>query len=142
MLGKLIKKVLKISGLILALLIFLLGAYGVFNTPFARKYKPLTDTDLTQFSEYLGTHTSDPREFVSEQFRTHDVVLIGEMHRRLQDVEFVKNIIPYVHERNHVTVIGWEFGASDFQGEVDSIVNAARFDEKKAICIMRRTNWF
>jgi hypothetical protein len=142
MIGKIITRVLKVMGIILGVILFLVAAYAVFNTPFVSEYKRLTQTDLEQFSSYLGTHASDPREFVSEQFKTHDVILIGEMHRRLQDVEFVKSLIPYVHETNHVTVVGWEFGASDFQGEVDSIVNAPRFDEKKAISVMRRSSWF
>lgn len=137
-LRKITKLILKVIGVVAGVIVLLLVIYIAFNTPFASKYKKLSAAELQGYLNYLDTHVSDPLQFVGEKFDRYDVVLIGEMHRRKQDVEFVKKLIPYLYSQKGVTVIGWEFGASDSQSEVDSLVNAPEFDEKKAIGLMRR----
>ncbi|MCC7263385.1 MAG: ChaN family lipoprotein [Candidatus Latescibacteria bacterium] len=140
-LRKITKLILKVVGGLAGVIVFLLVIYAIFNTPFAAKYKKPSDVEMHGYLDYLDTHVSDPLQFVGEKFDRYDVVLVGEMHRRKQDVEFVKTLIPYLYSQKGVTVIGWEFGASDFQSEVDSLVNAPEFDEKKAIELMRRSFW-
>ncbi|MEW6456725.1 MAG: ChaN family lipoprotein [Acidobacteriota bacterium] len=142
MLWKLIKIIFKSIGVGLGVIALLVVSYIIYNTPFASKYKTLSGAELQVYLDYLDAHISDPLQFVSKKFERYDVVLVGEMHRRRQDVKFVKSLIPYLYEKNGVTVVGWEFGASDFQSEVDSLVNAAEFDEKKAISLMRRYSYF
>jgi hypothetical protein len=142
MIWKVFKFSLKIVGTVLGLgLLFIVG-YIILNMPFGAKYKNVSDSMLKACIDYLDTHISDPLPFVSQKFKTHDVILVGEIHRRKQDVELVKSLIPYLYEKNGITVFAWQFGASDFQGEVDALVNASEFDERKAIQLMRRWTYF
>jgi hypothetical protein len=39
-------------------------------------------------------------------------------------------------------MIGWEFGAADYQKDADSVVTAPEFDRKKAIAIMRKSIYY
>ena len=142
MVWKILKHILKWLGIVVGILILLIVGYFVYNTPFKSKYRQLSDTELQEYVQHLDSTQSDPIEFVAAKFDDHDIVLIGEMHRRLQDVEFVKSLIPYVCRNKNVRVIGWEFGASTLQAQVDSIVTAPVFDERKAIAVMRRSEFY
>jgi hypothetical protein len=137
MVVKAIKVALKWLVFLIGASIFLVAVYILLNTHFGRKYRRVTEADLKRYTDYLETHISEPPAFISQKFETCDVVLLGEIHGRKQDLELVKSLIPYLYKRNGISVIGWEFGSSDFQAEVDSLVNAPEYDESKAIRIMR-----
>jgi hypothetical protein len=137
MIRKAITLVLRCIGIFTAATALLIVVYILFNTHWGKKYRQVTEAELERYQDYLDAHVSDPLAFISQKFKAYDVVLLGEMHRRKQDVEFVKSLIPYLYGRNGVRIIAWEFGASDLQDEVDTLVNAPEFDEPKAIWILR-----
>jgi len=139
MLWKIIRRTVKVIGILIGVVILFVIIYFVCSTPFGSKYKHLSGADLERYTQYLESTISEPLEFVSEKFKEYDVVLIGEMHRRRQDVELIKSLIPYLYEKNGITVFCWEHGASAFQEEVDSLVTAPVFDERKAISLQRRS---
>jgi hypothetical protein len=126
---------------LLALVLLLACGYVLFNTPLTPSVRTLSEDELRAYTHYLDTNLSAPQPFVAEKFDHHDVVLIGEMHWKRQDVEFVRSLIPYLYRTRGVRVFAWEFGASDFQGEADAIVNAPAFDRKRAIAFMRRSSF-
>lgn len=142
MIRKAIRLVLKVTGFFVIAAALLTVAYVLFNTHWGKKYRRVKEAELRRYEDYLDDHISEPLPFVSQQFRTHDIVLIGEIHRRKQDVEFIRALIPYLYEHNGITYFAWQFGASDFQSEVDALVNAPEFDERKAIRLMRRWTYF
>lgn len=86
--------------------------------------------------------TSDAFKNVADKFDNHSVVFLGELHKRKQDLEFFRDLIPYLYQTKGINIIGWEFGAVDYQNVADSIVTAADFDRKKAITIMRKSNYY
>jgi hypothetical protein len=136
------RKLLVRVGIIVGILVFLLLLYISFNIPRGHKYIKLPVSELQSYASYIQNNVSDPCEFISRQFEKHDIVLIGEPHRRLQDVEFIKSLIPYICKKNKIRVIAWEFGASSHQADVDSLVTASEFDERKAISLMRRWSYY
>ena len=127
-------------GLMGAILLLAVG-YIAFNTPLTPSVRTLTTDELNADTRYLATNLSEPQQFVAEKFDHHDIVMVGEMHWKRQDVEFVRNLIPYLYRTKGVRVFAWEFGASDFQGEADAIVNAPSYDRKRAIAFMRRSSF-
>jgi hypothetical protein len=136
--------VLSFKGLLILLasvLVFALG-YIVHNWPVGTKYKIIPEKTLRSYIASIESMDSDPANFVSERFAHHDIVLIGEAHKRKQDVDFVRSLIPALYRKNHVTVLGWEFGASALQSEVDSLLSAEKYDERWATSILRRSNFF
>jgi hypothetical protein len=141
MIKKIVKAFFKVLGAVIGLLLLIILGYVLYNTPFKAKYRSLTENELKVYTDYLDTTISEPLQFVSDKFRAYDIVLIGETHRWKQQVVFVKQLIPFLYERNHVTVVGWEFGPSNFQAQADSLVSAREFDERAAIHLMRLSNW-
>ncbi|MGB7296086.1 MAG: hypothetical protein WBC70_10900 [Candidatus Aminicenantales bacterium] len=137
MIRKAVRLVLKCIGIFVAAAALLMFAYVLFNTHWGKKYRQVTEAELRRYEDYLDAHVSDPLAFVARKFEDYDVVLLGEIHHRKQDVEFIKALIPYLYKRSGVDIIGWEFGASDLQNEVDALVDAPEFDERKAIWILR-----
>lgn len=91
------------------------------------------------FTTYLTTHGMEPKAYIIEKFRTNDVVLLGEDHGVQQNLLFVQSLIPdlYAHGVYH---IGMEFGASEDQALLDSLVNAPAYDEDAARKIMFNYN--
>ncbi len=142
MIRKAITLVLRCIGIFAAATALLIVGYAVLNWPAGAKYACVSPSELKAYLDYLDAHVSDPLPFVNQQFRTHDIILIGEIHRRKQDVEFIKALIPYLYEHSGITVFAWQFGASDFQTEVDALVNAPEFDGRKAVQLMRKWTYF
>jgi hypothetical protein len=139
MLFKILRLFFKVLLAFVAGLLLLASVYVAYNTPLTPKVRKLSKQELRTYTESLDAKLSEPLQFVADKFESHDVVLIGEMHWKKQDVDFVKKLIPYLYQTKGIKVFAWEFGASDFQNEVDSLVNAPEFDRKRAIALSRRT---
>jgi hypothetical protein len=133
-----LKKFLKVIGRVIGGIVILLLLYIVFNLPFGSKYRVLSESELQGYLDYLQSSVSDPYEFVSKKFTRYDVVLVGEIHATFQYTEFIQKLIPYLYRRNGVKIIGWEFGASSTQEEVDSLLTAPDFHRDKFIDISRK----
>ncbi len=122
--------------LVLVALAFL---YVGFNTPLTSRVKELSSDELRRYTSYLDATPSEPLQFVADKFDRYDLVLLGEMHWKKQDLDFVNQLIPYLYRTKGIRIFAWEFGASELQGEADALVNAPVFDRKRAVAFMRRS---
>jgi hypothetical protein len=138
LLKKSIKTILLIAAIITAFLIL----YTVFNLNLFHQTKSITPAEISTYIQDIDKESSNPFRFVADQFNDHDVVFIGELHKRKQDLEFLNKLIPYLYQAKKINIIGWEFGAAEYQADADSVVTAADFDRRKAIAIMRRSMYF
>ena len=84
---------------------------------------------------FIRNEALSPGDYVIEKFRTHDVVLLGEHHLIKQNLVFVQDLIPKLY-MNCIRNLGMEFGASEIQGKLDSLVNAPEYDQELAQKIM------
>lgn len=117
-------------------LFLILGAYLVFNLNWFHREKPMPASKLAELTTHLQI---DPLQYVAKQFEHRQIVLLGELHKRKQDLDFLASLIPYLYKTQGITVFGWEFGAAVFQREVDSLMTAPQFDRHKCIAVMRQT---
>jgi len=138
---KIVKKIAEVILSFLGIVLFLIGLYLLFNALQTHNPKKLTEQQVKLYLKALDPEKSNPYYFVADKFDTHDIVFVGEMHKRKQDLEFFSKLIPYLYETRKIKIIGWEFGAADYQKDADSVVNASTFDRKKAISILRRTDY-
>jgi hypothetical protein len=138
-LAKIGKLSLRVFLVFVATVFVLALLYVGFNTPTTSRMRKLSNEELQTYTKYLDTSVSEPLQFVAEKFDQYDVVLLGEMHWKKQDVEFVNQLIPYLYRTKGIKIFAWEFGASDFQSEADSIVQAPDFDRERAVAFMRRS---
>ncbi len=88
---------------------------------------------------YLEEEGATPSGYVIEQFRVHDVVLLGEIHRVKQNLGFVQELIPALYA-NGIYTIGMEFGAEEDQQRLDSLLSAPAYSEEVAQEIMFNYN--
>ncbi len=88
---------------------------------------------------YLRLHGKDPQAYLIETFRKYDVILLGEDHHVRQNLLFVQGLIPALYAAG-VYAIGMEFGASEDQAALDSLVTAPEYDEAQARRIMFHYN--
>jgi hypothetical protein len=68
---------------------------------------------------------------VLEQFKTNQVVLLGERHGIAENLEFIAKLVPELWS-NGVRNIALEFFASENQGDSDALVSSPAYDEKVA----------
>lgn len=137
---KIAKSVIKGMLYFIASVLGLLLLYILFNLNLFHHTKPLLQAELQTLQQNIDPAT--PAEYVAGKFDNADVVFIGELHKRKQDLAFFNGLIAYLYKTKGINIIGWEFGAADYQKEADSIVTASAFDRKKAIAIMRRSNYY
>jgi len=142
MVKRLIKRILKTTFILVGIIIFLLGIYIVFNLNIFHKTKALTPAERNTYLQQIDSSISDPFNFIADKFNDHSIVFIGEFHKRKQDLEFFSSLIPYLYRSKKINIIGWEFGAYEYQKDADSVVTASQFDRKKAIAIMRKTKYY
>jgi hypothetical protein len=81
--------------------------------------------------EYIIRFGKRPSEYVVQKFAKNDVVFLAEDHSIKENLDLVTNLIPELY-RNGIYTIGMEFGASEDQARMDSLVTAERYDEQIA----------
>lgn len=118
-------------------LVGLVGIYLLFNFLPIHKFRKLDSCELDRYVTAVEDSSAEPFRFIADKFNTHSIVFLGELHKREQDLRFFRGLIGYLYREKHVTIIGWEFGSTIDQKEADSVVNAATFDRRKAIGILR-----
>jgi hypothetical protein len=95
--------------------------------------------DTTDAALLRGAPT--PEAYVVAQFRTHDVVLLGEHHKLRKDPQLVQRLVPMVH-RNGVRLLAFEFARRRDQPLLDSLVFRREWSEPLANEILFRSHAF
>jgi hypothetical protein len=90
---------------------------------------PALDPDVeATLVAHLETAGEPPDAFLLGMFEDHDVVLLGEYGRIIEDVTFVSRLVPQL-AASGVSAIGVSFLCSDDQGEIDSMLTRVTYDE-------------
>src|SRR5579863_9915164 len=82
---KKIKKFLMILSALLASIVVLIGLYFLFNCLQFHTPQKQNNQQLNLYIRELDSAKSDPYQFVAQKFDTHDIVFLGEVHKRKQD---------------------------------------------------------
>jgi predicted alpha/beta superfamily hydrolase/uncharacterized iron-regulated protein len=86
---------------------------------------------FTKEINYLKENKKTPTEYIIEKFSTYDLVILGEDHAIKDNLDFVASMIPQLYKAG-VYNLGMEFGASEMQSKLDSLINAPQYDEQLA----------
>jgi hypothetical protein len=121
------------------LLCGLLSSFGVRQACAQRAPEPESAATTAALQSLREANT--PEQFVVEQFRHHDVVLLGEHHKLRKDPELVQRLIPILH-RNGVRYLAFEFARRRDQALIDSLLFRAEWSEALANEILFRALWF
>jgi hypothetical protein len=78
--------------------------------------------------QYLSNNKMSPQEYIASKFATKDIILLSEDHRVKENIELVKSLIPVLY-KNGIYTIGMEFGASENQKTLDSLILAPEYNE-------------
>jgi len=98
--------------------------------------------DFQTLQEFLQQKGQSPENYVLSKFNEHDVVFLAEDHAIRDNLLFVAGLISDLHKAG-VYNIGMEFGASEDQARLDSLVSSPSYDESVARDIMfsYNTGW-
>jgi len=94
---------------------------------------------IDQSIDYLSKNKMSPQEYIASKFASKDIVLLSEEHRVKQNLELVKSLIPVLYKKG-VSIIGMEFGASENQKTLDSLILAPEYNEDLARKLMFNYN--
>ena len=100
-------------------------------TLFALPYLVSAQNTFNAEIEYIRTTGKVPSEYILSKFEKHDLVLLGEDHGIKEHLDFVKELIPELYAAG-VTNLCMEFGSFEMQSKLDSLVNAAEYNEQSA----------
>lgn len=99
-----------------------------------------SQTDVIDKSiQYLSNNKMSPQEYIASKFATKDIIILSEEHRVKENLELVKSLIPILY-KNGVYTIGMEFGASENQKTLDSLILAPEYNEDLARKLMFNYN--
>jgi len=88
---------------------------------------------------YLKSNPLSPQQYVISKFKKYDVILLAEDHRIKNNLLFAQSLIPQLYKAG-VYNFGMEFGASEDQQQLDSLVSAPKYDEDLARKLMFNYN--
>ena len=94
--------------------------------------RPSTLSD--NYDKYLS-----PDKYLVSKFKEADIVLLAEDHGVKENLEFIHSMIPTLYN-NGVYMLGMEFGASEDQQQLDSLINAPQYNEQLARRLMFNYN--
>jgi hypothetical protein len=78
--------------------------------------------------------------YLVDQFKTKDVVLLGEAHRIREHAEFVARMIPLLH-RNGINLLFSEFAYCEDSTLIDSLITGKVYNESLARFISWKNMW-
>lgn len=139
---KILNSILKTMLLFAGSIIIIALLYILFNLNLFHNAHKISASATTNYLKAVDQPGAEPYKFVADKFDDHSIVFLGELHKREQDLNFLNTLIPYLYKTKKINMVGWEFGASDYQKDADSIVTAPDFDRKKAISLMRKSNYY
>lgn len=117
----------------LKLAIFLLPLLWAFQL------SPEQQSIVEKSVEYLSQNSKNPDDYIVATFKNRDVILLAEDHRVKENLDFLCSLIPKLYNAG-VYNIGMEFGASEDQLKLDSLVNASQYSEDLARQLMFNYN--
>lgn len=85
--------------------------------------------------DYLQNNWKSPEKYIIDKFQDHDIIFLSEDHGIKHNLLLVQDIIPFLYKVG-VYNVGMEFGASEDQDRLDSLVTAPKYDENIARKIM------
>jgi hypothetical protein len=108
------------------------------KTPLPR----LTEARVGSLRGFLERNARAPAEYVTGEFRDHDVVILGERHYTKHQVEFVQSLIPRLHGAG-IRHLATEFARREDQPLVDSLLSGGVWDEGLAreITFRQHVHW-
>lgn len=96
-------------------------------------------SNFDQSIKYLNNNNFSPQNYVLEKFTNYDIILLAEDHRVKENLIFLGKLIPQLYKKGIYT-LGMEFGASEDQLLLDSLVTAETYDENLARQLMFNYN--
>lgn len=86
-------------------------------------------------ADFLRENAISPEAYLMKKFKNYDVILLAEDHAVEDNLLFVNELIPSLYHAG-VRTLGMEFGASENQHILDSLLVAPEYDEQTARDIM------
>lgn len=106
-------------------LIFCGISLSLFSKGYSQKYS------FTKEVDYLTQNGETPTAYVVGKFSSNDIVMLAEDHAIKDNLDFVAGLIPHLYKAG-VYNLCMEFGASEMQSKLDSLINAKQYNENVA----------
>jgi len=97
------------------------------------------NTEIKKLTHYLENHWETPEQYILNKFKKYDIIFLSENHAIKHNLILCQNIIPQLYKAG-VYNFGMEFGASEDQKRLDSLVTAPEYNEDIARRIMFNYN--
>jgi hypothetical protein len=81
-----------------------------------------------------------PDELIINEFKNHDIIFLGETHRKRNDLKFLQSLIPVLH-KNGINILFFEFASYEDNLRIDSVLTANKYDEEIVKSIIHDNFW-
>ncbi|UCC39953.1 MAG: hypothetical protein JSV96_00365 [Candidatus Aminicenantes bacterium] len=92
----------------------------------------LDTADYPIFKDYLDKFGQEPTNYVIEKCKKHQIVILGEIHHRIENLSFFKKIIPEVYHKANVRYVILEVPLFTHNDKLETLVTGESYDEKLA----------
>lgn len=102
---------------------------------------PPAEVDRDALAEWVRAEGRRPVELLVEQFKSRDVIMIGEVHSTRQHQQLVIDVLEPLYRRAGVRAYCTEFARASQNDRLRAIVEASTWDEQAAVDFMRDGPW-
>lgn len=119
--------------------ILIVLSVGAFCGTKAKNDSTFNGNETKEAINYLNENWKTPEKYILDKFESYDIIFLSEDHATKHNLDLCRNLIPMLYEAG-VCTLGMEFGASEDQEWLDSLVTAPVYDEEMARKIMFNYN--
>ncbi|MCX6267057.1 MAG: hypothetical protein NTW16_06830 [Bacteroidetes bacterium] len=91
-------------------------------------------------TDYSTINAKPARDFLTSEFDSIDVIILGEFHRIREYPLFVASMIPILH-KNGINILFSEFALLEDSKLIDSLISGKTYNEQLAVKIQHNNLW-
>jgi len=114
---------------IVLLFVFVIDPFGLFKPKQTIAAPKATVSELASLKSAYAQDARPASQYVAGLFKSHEIVMIGELGRISQQVDFVASLIPDLYKAG-VSNLGTEYALAADQKEIDRVLTAPTYDAR------------
>ena len=114
---------------IVLLFVFVIDPFGLFKPKQTVAAPKATVSELTSLKSAYAQDAHPASQYVVGLFKSHEIVMVGELGRISQQVDFVASLIPDLYKAG-VSNLGTEYALASDQKQIDRVLTASTYDAK------------
>ena len=111
------------------------------KTNLPKDVSALDRTDSLFLQSWFNQNALPAMEYLISKCKQHQLVVLGEMHEIQNNLLFLKDALPILHQKADLNCLALEVCNAEDNADLERLVTSPTYDEALALSIARSNNW-